>query len=72
MGSDPLHRRREHNLLLLSKLFDIRQRASPFTVIFDSLEQTGRPLVRAFIQRANVGSLCRISATMGVDNEIFE
>ncbi|KAI9785277.1 MAG: hypothetical protein M1816_000463 [Peltula sp. TS41687] len=53
MSHDMIRRRREHNLLLISRIFDVRQRASPFTVILDSLEQSGRPLVRTFIQQAN-------------------
>lgn len=56
MNVDAVRRRREHNLLLISRIFDVRQHASPFTVILDSLEQSGRPLVRTFIQRANVRS----------------
>ena len=49
------HHRKEHSLLLISQLFEARQRLSPFTVILDSLEQSGRSLVEEFILRAKVG-----------------
>ncbi|KKY23799.1 putative killer toxin sensitivity protein [Diplodia seriata] len=48
-----LQHRRAHNLLLISKLLNCRENASPFTLILDSLEQSGKGLVREFIRRAN-------------------
>ncbi|KAI9698005.1 MAG: hypothetical protein M1836_004358 [Candelina mexicana] len=39
-----LQHRRTHNLLLISKLLNLRENASPFTLILDSLEQSGKPL----------------------------
>lgn len=53
-SSKQLHHRRAHNLLLISKLLSCRENASPFTLIIDSLEQSGKGLVREFIRRANV------------------
>ncbi|KZF21383.1 hypothetical protein L228DRAFT_262405 [Xylona heveae TC161] len=49
-----LQHRRAHNLLLISKLLNCRETASPFTLIFDSLEQSAKPLLREFIRRANL------------------
>ena len=45
---------RSHSLLLLQKLLNLRDSASPLTLILDSLEQTAGPLVREFISRAKV------------------
>ncbi|OJD36405.1 histone acetylation protein 2 [Diplodia corticola] len=39
-----LQHRRAHNLLLISKLLNSRENASPFTLILDSLEQSGKGL----------------------------
>jgi hypothetical protein len=47
---------RSHALLLLQKLFNLRDSASPLTLVLDTLEQTGRPVIREFIARAKVGS----------------
>ncbi|KAL1619260.1 hypothetical protein SLS56_010203 [Neofusicoccum ribis] len=52
-SSKQLQHRRAHNLLLISKLLNCRDNASPFTLIIDSLEQSGKRLVREFIRRAN-------------------
>ena len=41
-------------LLLVNKLLDGRDGASPFTLVVDSLEQSARPLVREHIRRAQV------------------
>ena len=49
-----LQHRRTHNLLLVSKLLHLRDNASPFTLVLDSLEQSGKALVREFIKRAKV------------------
>lgn len=53
-ASKQLQHRRAHNLLLISKLLNCRESASPFTLIIDSLEQSGKSLVREFVRRANV------------------
>lgn len=44
--------RRTHNLLLISRLLSLRDAASPFTLVLDSLSQSARPLLREYIQRA--------------------
>ncbi len=54
MSVQQLQHRRTHNLLLISKLLNGRDNASPFTLVVDSLEQSGRPLVREIIKRARV------------------
>jgi len=50
---NPQHRR-THNLLLINKLLSCRDNASPFTLVIDSLEQSGKPLVADVIRRAKV------------------
>jgi len=45
---------RTHGLLLLQKLLNLRDNASPLTLILDSLEQSARQLVREFTTRAKV------------------
>ncbi|KAK0720658.1 Elongator complex protein 5 [Lasiosphaeris hirsuta] len=46
---------RSHSLLLLQKLLNLRDTASPLTLILDNLEQSAGPLVREFINRAKIG-----------------
>ncbi|KAK3373993.1 Elongator complex protein 5 [Lasiosphaeria ovina] len=46
--------RRSHSLLLLQKLLNQRDSASPLTLILDSLEQSAGPLVHEFISRAKI------------------
>ena len=46
--------RRAHNLLLVSKLLSCRDNTSPFTLMVDSLEKSGKGVVREFVRRANV------------------
>ncbi|KAK0635288.1 Elongator complex protein 5 [Bombardia bombarda] len=46
---------RSHSLLLLQKLLNLRDSASPLTLILDTLEQGAGPLVREFINRAKIG-----------------
>ena len=45
---------RSHSLLLLQKLLNQRDSASPLTLILDSLEQSAAPLVREFTLRAKL------------------
>ncbi|KAK5096678.1 hypothetical protein LTS08_007551 [Lithohypha guttulata] len=45
--------RRTHNILLISKLLNQREGASPFTLVLDNLEQPAKPLLKEFIRRAN-------------------
>ncbi|EME47182.1 hypothetical protein DOTSEDRAFT_166018 [Dothistroma septosporum NZE10] len=54
MAPVALQHRRTHNLLLISKLLNQRDAASPFTLVLDSLEQSGKPLVGEYLRRANV------------------
>ena len=52
-----LSHRRTHNLLLISKLLGLRDTASPFTLLLDSLEQPATPLIKEYIRRARVSAL---------------
>ncbi|PBP24839.1 histone acetylation protein 2 [Diplocarpon rosae] len=52
MAPSPLQQRRTHNILLFQKLLNLRDSASPFTLVLDSLEQSGGPVVREFARRA--------------------
>lgn len=52
MGPNDLSHRRTHNLLLISKLLNQRDHASPFTLLLDTLEQPAKPLVREYLRRA--------------------
>ena len=56
MPSSAQSHARSHALLLLQKLLNLRDSASPLTLILDTLEQSARPLVREFLSRAKVGS----------------
>lgn len=44
---------RTQTLLLITKLLNCHESASPFTLIVDSLEQTAKPLLREFVGRAS-------------------
>ncbi|KAI9808748.1 MAG: hypothetical protein M1825_003900 [Sarcosagium campestre] len=57
MAPSALQHRRNHNLLLASRLLDLRDNSSPFTLVTDSVEQSGRPLVREFIRRAHTSGV---------------
>jgi len=48
---------RTRSLLLIAKLLDCRDNTSPFTLIIDSLEQSARPLIIEYIQRAKVSDI---------------
>ncbi|KAI2621637.1 histone acetylation protein 2 [Hypoxylon sp. NC1633] len=43
---------RSHALLLLQKLLNLRDTASPLTLVLDTLEQSAKPLIREFLSRA--------------------
>lgn len=45
---------RSHSLLLLQKILNLRDAASPLTLVLDTLEQTARPLLRELYTRAKV------------------
>ena len=57
MTDRAIHHRRTHNLLLIQRLLSLREGTSPFTLILDSLEQSGRPLISEYIRRAKVRPL---------------
>lgn len=50
---------RSHSLLLLQKLLNLRDGASPLTLLLDSLEQSAKPLLAEFIARAKASSARR-------------
>ncbi|KAK4506193.1 hypothetical protein PRZ48_004158 [Zasmidium cellare] len=52
-----LQHRRTHNLLLISKLLNQRDASSPFTLVLDSLEQSGKPLSAEYVKRASVSKV---------------
>ncbi|KAK5993680.1 Protein transport protein sec22 [Cladobotryum mycophilum] len=46
--------KRSHSLLLLQKLLNLRDAASPLTLLLDTLEQTARPVVSELTTRAKI------------------
>ncbi|OBT67174.1 hypothetical protein VE03_02648 [Pseudogymnoascus sp. 23342-1-I1] len=54
MAPSAIAQRRTHNLLLFQKLLNLRDGASPFTLLLDTLEQSSQPVVREFITRAKI------------------
>jgi hypothetical protein len=54
MAPSAISQRRTHNLLLFQKLLSLRDGASPFTLLLDTLEQSAQPVVREFMVRAKV------------------
>ncbi|KUJ11609.1 uncharacterized protein LY89DRAFT_674186 [Mollisia scopiformis] len=54
MAPSPLQQRRTQNTLLFQKLLNLREGASPFTLVLDTLEQSGWPVVREFARRAKI------------------
>ncbi|KAE8446591.1 hypothetical protein EG329_011784 [Mollisiaceae sp. DMI_Dod_QoI] len=54
MAPSPLQQRRTHNTLLFQKLLNLREGASPFTLVLDTLEQSGGPVVRELAKRAKI------------------
>lgn len=45
---------RSHSLLLLQKLLNLRDGASPLTLVIDNLEQPARSVLSEFVSRAKV------------------
>ncbi|KAF5241582.1 hypothetical protein FAUST_3771 [Fusarium austroamericanum] len=45
---------RSHSLLLLQKLLNLRDGASPLTLLIDNLEQPARPILHEFVSRAKI------------------
>ncbi|KAL2400400.1 hypothetical protein ABEF95_012542 [Exophiala dermatitidis] len=54
MAHANLAHRRTHNLLLISKLLNQRDHASPLTLVLDTLEQPASPLTREYLRRARI------------------
>ncbi|RDL35255.1 uncharacterized protein BP5553_07186 [Venustampulla echinocandica] len=54
MAPSALQQRRTHNTLLFQKLLNLRDGASPFTLVLDTLEQGSGPVVREFARRAKM------------------
>ena len=54
MAHSNLAHRRTHNLLLISKLLNQRDHASPFTLVQDTLEQPAKPLLGEYLRRARL------------------
>ncbi|KAG6006258.1 hypothetical protein E4U43_000468 [Claviceps pusilla] len=50
---NPIHSR-SHSLLLLQKLLNLRDAASPLTLVLDSLEQPAQPVLEEFLMRAKI------------------
>jgi elongator complex protein 5 len=63
MAPSPLQQRRMHNTLLFQKLLNLREHGtSPFTLVLDSLEQSGGPLIREFARRGRVRASSFVSS----------
>ncbi|KAI1805401.1 Elongator complex protein 5 [Daldinia bambusicola] len=54
MPSSTQSHARSHALLLLQKLLNLRDSASPLTLILDTLEQSAAPIVHEFLSRAKI------------------
>ncbi|KAI9736852.1 MAG: hypothetical protein M1818_005903 [Claussenomyces sp. TS43310] len=54
MAPSALQQRRTHNSLLFQKLLNLRDGASPFTLVLDTLEQSARPVIKEFMLRAKI------------------
>ncbi|KAI5461516.1 transporter sec22 [Mariannaea sp. PMI_226] len=48
------HHTRSHSILLLQKLLNLRDGASPLTLVIDSLEQPAHPVLSEFVSRAKI------------------
>jgi elongator complex protein 5 len=48
--------KRAHSLLLFEKLLNLRDSASPLTLVLDTLEQSAQPLTHEFMRRAKVSA----------------
>jgi elongator complex protein 5 len=48
--------KRAHSLLLFEKLLNLRDSASPLTLVLDTLEQSAQPLMQEFARRARVST----------------
>ncbi|KAG9243766.1 Elongator complex protein 5 [Calycina marina] len=55
MAPPPSQQRRTHNTLLFQRLLNLRDGASPFTLVLDTLEESGASLIGEFARRAKIG-----------------
>ena len=55
MSDKAYQHRRLHNLLLFQGLLAIKGESSPFTLVLDSVEQSGKRLIERYIGNAKVG-----------------
>ncbi|KAI1611885.1 elongator complex protein 5 [Exophiala viscosa] len=60
MAHTNLAHRRTHNLLLISKLLNQRDHASPFTLVLDTLEQSANCLLREYLRRSRLSKTSTI------------
>ncbi|KAK4945533.1 hypothetical protein LTR10_015152 [Elasticomyces elasticus] len=60
MSHTNLAHRRTHNLLLISKLLNQRDHASPFTLVLDTLEQPANSLLREYLRRSRLSKTSTI------------
>ncbi|KAK5163649.1 uncharacterized protein LTR77_010598 [Saxophila tyrrhenica] len=65
MAAAAPERRKQHNLLLVEKLFEQRAGVSPFTLVLDSTQQSGRPLVRLVLARAKAAGIRTVYLSFG-------
>ncbi|KAL7625123.1 hypothetical protein AAE478_004337 [Parahypoxylon ruwenzoriense] len=65
MPSSAQSHARSHALLLLQKLLNLRDSASPLTLVLDTLEQSAWPLIREFLSRAKVSKTKAIFVSFG-------
>ncbi|KAG9229141.1 Elongator complex protein 5 [Amylocarpus encephaloides] len=54
MAPSALKQRKNHNTLLFQKLLNLRDGASPFTLVLDDLEQQSGSVVKEFVRRAKI------------------
>jgi elongator complex protein 5 len=54
MAERAMQHRRTHNLLLFQRLLSLREGSSPFTLVLDSLEQSGKSLIAEYVRHAKV------------------
>ncbi|KAK2829852.1 hypothetical protein FQN49_007194 [Arthroderma sp. PD_2] len=78
MSSNNVSHRRTHNLLLISKLLNLREGAAPLTLVQDSLEQSAAPLLKEYIRRTKLSkghvtfiSFDTLTRPAGVDSFII-
>ncbi|KAI5865554.1 histone acetylation protein 2 [Durotheca rogersii] len=65
MPSSTQSHARSHALLLLQKLLNLRDNASPLTLVLDTLEQSAKPVVREFLSRAKISKSKTIFVSFG-------